>query len=48
MRRTIFSAYLPAALSGERDFVVEVAGQRYPATRNTEPLYDPAGTRIRG
>jgi glycine cleavage system aminomethyltransferase T/glycine/D-amino acid oxidase-like deaminating enzyme len=48
VRRTIFSAYLPAALSGERDFVVEVAGQRYPATRNTEPLYDAAGTRIRG
>ena len=45
--RTIFSAYLPAALSGHRDFVVEVAGQRYPATRNEAPLYDPAGARIR-
>ena len=47
VRRTIFSAYLPAALAGETDFVVEVAGERYPATRHDAPLYDPAGTRVR-
>jgi hypothetical protein len=28
--------------------VVEVAGERYPATRHDAPLYDPAGARIRG
>ncbi len=47
VRRTIFSAYLPAALAGQRDFVVEVAGDRYPAVRHDAPLYDPAGARIR-
>ncbi len=45
--RTIFSAYLPAALAGETDFVVEVATERFPATRHDRPLYDPRGTRIR-
>ncbi len=47
VRRTIFSAYLPAALADQRDFVVEVAGDRYPATRQDAPLYDPGGARIR-
>ena len=46
--RTIFSAYLPAALADQTDFVVEVAGERYPATRHDAPLYDPAGARVRG
>ena len=46
--RTIFSAYLPAALAAQTDFVVEVAGERYPATRHDAPLYDPAGARVRG
>ena len=32
----------------ETDFVVEVAGERYPATRHDAPLYDPAGARVRG
>ena len=45
--RTIFSAYLPARLASETGFVVEVAGERYPATRHDRPLYDPAGTRVR-
>jgi glycine/D-amino acid oxidase-like deaminating enzyme/glycine cleavage system aminomethyltransferase T len=48
VRRVIFPAYLPAALASETDFVVEVAGERYPAARHDAPLYDPAGTRIRG
>ena len=52
--RTIFSACLPAAAAGpvpdggEAGFEVEVAGERYPALRHTAPLYDPAGTRVRG
>ena len=45
--RTIFSAYLPVRLAGESDFLVEVAGERYPATRHDRPLYDPDGTRVR-
>ena len=45
--RTIFSGYLPAQLASETGFVVEVAGERYPATRHDRPLYDPDGTRIR-
>ena len=47
VRRTIFSAYLPAELADETDFVVEVAGARYPAIRHAAPLYDPAGARVR-
>jgi len=55
VRRSIFSAYLPAALARDLpsalpradEFVVEVAGDRYPATRHDGPLYDPAGARIR-
>jgi sarcosine dehydrogenase len=45
--RNILSAYLPARLAGQHSFVVEVAGQRYPASRHDRPLYDPEGTRIR-
>jgi len=48
VRRTIFSAYLPTPLADQPDFVVEVAGDRYPATRHDAPLYDPAGVRLRG
>lgn len=44
---TIFSAYLPRETAGETDFVVEIAGERFPAVRHDEPLYDPRGTRIR-
>jgi 4-methylaminobutanoate oxidase (formaldehyde-forming) len=45
--RTIFSAYLPVRLASETDFIVEVAGERHPATRHDRPLYDPDGARIR-
>jgi sarcosine dehydrogenase len=53
--RNIFSAYLPAGAASylpagaasETGFVVEVAGERYPATRHDGPLYDPAGQRLR-
>jgi 4-methylaminobutanoate oxidase (formaldehyde-forming) len=43
----ICSAYLPAALASDVDFVVDVAGGRHPATRHDAPLYDPAGSKIR-
>jgi 4-methylaminobutanoate oxidase (formaldehyde-forming) len=46
--RTIFSAYLPIALATETDFVVDVAGDRFPARRHDRALYDPSGSRIRG
>ena len=43
VRRTIFSAYLPAAIAKETDFEVEVMNQRFTATRHDLPLYDPKG-----
>jgi sarcosine dehydrogenase len=47
--RTIFSAYVPGSIAGAADdrFIVEVAGDRFPASRHVAPLYDPAGTRLR-
>ena len=36
------------ANSPQRRFVVEVAGERFPAVRHLRPLYDPSGSRIRG
>jgi glycine cleavage system aminomethyltransferase T len=45
--RTIFSAYVPTALSHETDFVVDVATQRFPAVRHDGALYDPTGSRVR-
>jgi 4-methylaminobutanoate oxidase (formaldehyde-forming) len=47
VRRTIFSAYLPAAVAGESDFEVEVMNERFAATRHDRPLYDPTGARVR-
>jgi 4-methylaminobutanoate oxidase (formaldehyde-forming) len=47
VRRTIFSAYLPAAIARESDFEVEVMNQRFTATRHDLPLYDPKGARVR-
>ncbi len=43
VRRTIFSAYLPAAIAGERDFEVEVMNQRFAATRHDLPALRPQG-----
>jgi len=45
--RTIFSAYVPVALSRDTQFVVDVATAQHPATRHDGPLYDPGGSRIR-
>lgn len=46
--RTILSAYLPVELAGEREFEVEVMGERFGAVRHDQCLYDPAGDRLRG
>ncbi|MGO9910880.1 MAG: GcvT family protein [Acidimicrobiales bacterium] len=43
----IFSAYVPVALAGETEYIVEVAGVRVPARRHGAPLYDPKGARVR-
>jgi 4-methylaminobutanoate oxidase (formaldehyde-forming) len=47
VKRTIFSAYLPAAIAADGDFEVEVMNQRFAATRHDRPLYDPTGARVR-
>jgi 4-methylaminobutanoate oxidase (formaldehyde-forming) len=47
VQRTIFSAYLPAAIATETDFEVEVMNQRFAATRHDQPRYDPTGVRVR-
>jgi glycine cleavage system aminomethyltransferase T len=47
VRRTIFSAYLPAAIAKETGFEVEVMNRRFAATRHDQPLYDPTGVRVR-
>jgi dimethylglycine dehydrogenase len=42
--------YVPAALAapGTTGFEIEVVGERRPARLQPEPLFDPAGTRMRG
>lgn len=40
--------YVPAALDGRTDFVVEVYGEPIPARRHTEALYDPSNERLKG
>jgi glycine cleavage system aminomethyltransferase T/glycine/D-amino acid oxidase-like deaminating enzyme len=40
-------AYVPVDRIAGDDFLVEVAGVRYPARRHERPLYDPSGVRIR-
>jgi glycine cleavage system aminomethyltransferase T len=47
VQRTIFSAYLPVELAADTEFVVDVATERFPATRHDRPLYDPSGSRVR-
>jgi 4-methylaminobutanoate oxidase (formaldehyde-forming) len=47
VKRTIFSAYLPAAIAAETSFEVEVMNRRFTATRHDQPLYDPQGARVR-
>jgi len=45
--RTIFSAYVPMDLAGEKDFIVDVASERHPVRRETGPMYDPKGAKVR-
>jgi glycine cleavage system aminomethyltransferase T len=47
VERTIFSAYVPIELCGDREFLVDVAGDAHPAIRPDQPLYDPEGSKIR-
>jgi glycine cleavage system aminomethyltransferase T/glycine/D-amino acid oxidase-like deaminating enzyme len=47
VKRTVFSAYLPAAIAKETGFEVEVMNRRFTATRHDQPLYDPKGVRVR-
>ncbi|MFI6320484.1 FAD-dependent oxidoreductase [Nonomuraea sp. NPDC050556] len=44
---TVFSAYVPVELAGEREFEVEIMGERFSAVRHDGPRYDPKGIRIR-
>ena len=47
--RSIALAYIAASLDGTTDgFEVEVLGERRPAQRVAQPLYDPSGRRMRG
>ena len=47
-RRSIGLGYVPRDLAAADTFEVELLGQRVPATRLTEPLFDPEGRRMRG
>jgi dimethylglycine dehydrogenase len=47
-RRSLALGYVPAALAQPgADFEVEVIGHRRPARLLTEPVFDPAGRRMR-
>ena len=49
VNRSIALAYIAASLDGTADgFEVEILGQRRPAQRVAQPLYDPSGQRMRG
>ncbi|SLN49407.1 4-methylaminobutanoate oxidase (formaldehyde-forming) [Roseovarius litorisediminis] len=45
--KTIVLGYLPTALDGEKDFELEVFGERHPIRRVDGPLYDPANHRLK-
>lgn len=44
---TTFSAYVPAELTPQDAFEVEVMNERYPVTMMAGPAYDPKGVRVR-
>jgi dimethylglycine dehydrogenase len=40
---------VPRGLADAKDgFEIEISGERYPATVQREPLFDPQGERMRG
>ncbi|WP_281857521.1 GcvT family protein [Litoreibacter halocynthiae] len=45
--KTIIFGYLPSQLSEERDFELEVFGERHKITRVDGPQYDPQNTRLK-
>jgi dimethylglycine dehydrogenase len=49
--RSMAQGYVPAALAeneSENLFEIEILGRRVPARINVEPLFDPAGDKMRG
>jgi dimethylglycine dehydrogenase len=45
--KSVALGYVPFALAGEQDFQIEILGQMRAARRAAQPLFDPAGTRMR-
>ncbi len=45
--QSIALGYIPAALATARDFAIEIIGERRPARRLDEPVFDPKGARMR-
>jgi dimethylglycine dehydrogenase len=51
VRKSMAQGYVPAALAEDQSeglFEIEILGHRRPARINVEPLFDPAGDRMRG
>ena len=49
--KSLAQGYVPAALAGDESeglFEIEILGRRRPARINVEPLFDPAGDKMRG
>ena len=48
-RRSVALGYVPAELAVDgQTFQVEMIGELHPATLTAQPLYDPAGEKMRG
>jgi dimethylglycine dehydrogenase len=51
VRQSMAQGYVPAALAADESeglFEIEILGHRRPARINVEPLFDPAGLKMRG
>ena len=48
VEKTILRGYLDKIHWGERDFMLEVFGERYPITRVESPVYDPENAALKG
>jgi dimethylglycine dehydrogenase len=47
--KSVALGYVPRGLADAKDgFEIEIIGERYPATVQREPLFDPQGERMRG
>jgi dimethylglycine dehydrogenase len=48
VKRSVALGYVPRGLAeADKDFEIEIIGERYPAKIQREPLFDPAGDRMR-